>query len=135
MKLAILNLSIILGACALPQASNHETPLTPRPPVVVSVDGRTQEREVRFKDVHAGQVLVAGVWTVVFSIDDADMIWIRDLAAGHESVALDWDGRKVWSFDAESHGDGYFIDRGFNDEASARRLADEIKARQSVGAE
>ena len=133
MKLASLNLVVLLGACALPHASSSEAMLSPRLPVVVSVDGRTQQRDVRFKDVHAGQVVVAGIWTVMFSVDDADMIWIRDLAARHESVVLVWDGRKVWSFDEKSHGDGYFIDRGFNDEATARRVADEIKTRQSAG--
>lgn len=126
---------VFLGACSLPHASSGEAVLSPRLPVVVSVDGRPQQRDVRFKGIHAGQAVVAGIWTVIFSVDDGDMIWIRDIAARHESVSLEWDGRKVWSFDEKSHGDGYFIDRGFNDEATARRLADEIKTRQSVGGE
>lgn len=133
MKLTILNLVGLLGACALPNASSSESAPRPRLPVVVSVDGLPQQRDVRFKEVRAGQVLVAGCWTVYFSVGDSDMIWIRDLAAHHDSVALEWDGRKVCSFDEKSHGDGYFIDRGFNDEATARRVADEIKARQSIG--
>lgn len=29
--------------------------------------------------------------------------------------------------------DGYFVDRGFHDEATARRVAQEIQARQCVG--
>ena len=132
MKPAILILEGLLVACALPHPSDSEAVQSPGRPVVVSVDGRPQQRDVRFKDVHAGQVVVAGIWTVMFSVDEADMVWIRDLAARHESVALEWDGRSVWSFDATSHGDGYFIDRGFNDETMARRVADEIKTRQSV---
>lgn len=35
------------------------------------MDGLAQNRDVRFQDVHAGQVLVAGVWTVIFRIDEA----------------------------------------------------------------
>jgi hypothetical protein len=96
------------------------------------VDGQPQQREVRFKEVYAGQVVVAGIWTVIFSVDDADMTWIRDLAARHESVALEWDGREVWRFGERSHGDGYFIDRGFHDEVTARRVAKYNKTRHIV---
>jgi hypothetical protein len=132
MNLALLSLVTLLGACALPHPVRSEAAPKPRLPVVVNVDGQTQPREVRFKSVRAGQVVVAGIWTVVFAVDDADMIWIRDLAARHDSVALEWDGRLVWSFDGKSHGDGYFIDRGFHDEATARRLADQIRTSQGV---
>lgn len=131
-RLAIVIPVGLLAACSLPPPSANEALQGPNRPVVVSVDGRPQPREVRFQDVHAGQVVVAGLWTVVFSVEEADMTWIRDLAARHESVALEWDGRKVWSFDARSHGDGYFLDRGFHDEATARRVAAQIKARQSA---
>ncbi|MBL8723303.1 MAG: hypothetical protein JNK49_04620 [Planctomycetes bacterium] len=130
MKLTITILSGLLGSCALPHAPGGEAGTRPRLPVVVCVDGQPQPREVRFKDVRAGQVLVEGVWTVLFSVDDADMAWIRDLAARHEAVALEWEGREVWKFGARPHGDGYFIDRGFSDEVTARRVAEEVRTKQ-----
>ena len=116
----ILSLS---GACAFSAPPN-------RPAVVaIRVDGSDVSRELAFTDVHAGQILVAGVWTVCFTVDEADMVWIRGLAARHGAADLVWNERVVWSFGEDSRSQGYFIDRGFNDESTARRLSEEIRSR------
>jgi hypothetical protein len=132
MKLPLLIASGLLGACAISHDAGNTPVLSPRLPVVVSVGGQIQERDVRLTKVYAGQVVVEGIWTVIFSIDKSDMTWIRDLRAQHDSVALQWGGYEVWAFPDKPSGDGYFIDRGFNDEATARRVAEEIKTKQCV---
>ena len=132
MKQTLLSLPLLFGACALTHAEGGMGEPNTRLPVALIADGRTYDREVRFKDVDAGQVLFEGNWTVYFVVTEADMTWIRDLTAHHDSVSLEWNGFKVWSFHEQSRADGYFIDRDFNDEATARQLASEIKARQGL---
>ncbi len=110
-----LSLAALLSACAAVDTS---------PPPVTVRAGHT-ERPVRFQSVHAGQVLVEGVWTVIFKVDPRDVPWIRSHAS-EGSVQLVWNERVVWEFDPETDGSGYFVDRGFIDEATARRVAKEV---------
>ena len=95
--------------------------------VTVRVGSGSQERAVRFVRVHAGQVLVEGNWTVIFKVDERDVPWIQEVARHEEAARLVWDDRVVWQFHPATDGLGYFNDFGFHDEATARRVAEEIR--------
>jgi hypothetical protein len=124
MNTRLVAIPALLASCAaaLPPAS--------KPIVGIRAAGILQRETLRFTDVHACQVLVEGCWTVGFAIDERDLPWLRDLVRQHGEAELVWNGRAVWTLDERVGRRGYFIDRGFSDEATARRLADEIRRAQ-----